>query len=286
MFANFATIVSVLATFVAVAPSAHAAPSTGLAGRSIHRAVPAQFKEEKRNYTADAQLLEPYEDYNERYELFDCASKHNTTFWNSCCHPLLKNQTEDILPDVCFEDIPCDSTTTTSSHIHTTTSEIVPTSTVKAHTTHAPTTSHVASTTKKHTTTTTKAPTSTSKKSDADPTTSVSSSGGGDWRTGGHATYFYQEGNYGACGQKHDDDFLLVAIDIDYYGNKDEVSSYCGKTVEIVNLANGKSIQAVVTDVCPSCDSKNCLDLSVGAFKALDSNLSDGEFNIKYRVLS
>jgi len=297
MFANIATIVSALATLAAVAPSAHAYPSTGLAGRHIHRNVPAQFQEEKRDYAEDSALLEPYADYHERYDLFSCASKHNTTFWDSCCHPLLANEDEDVLPDVCFEDIPCDSTSSTSVAIETSTSIVAtPTATSEA----APTTSQKAATTSvvvppsnpeqpitSHSVapTTTKAASKPAATTSKAPAPTTSSSSGGAWRTGGVGTYFYQNGNAGACGNKHSDNDLIVAIDIAYYGNTGAVSSYCGKTVQIVNLNNGNTVNAIVADVCPTCVGQNSLDMSLGTFKALDSNLGDGEFPIKYRVL-
>jgi hypothetical protein len=41
--------------------------------------------------------------------------------------------------------------------------------------------------------------------------TTTAASSGGDWHTGGHATYFYQNGNAGACGwYKSDSDLVRV----------------------------------------------------------------------------
>lgn len=50
-----------------------------------------------------------------------------------------------------------------------------------------------------------------------------------------------------ACGKKHSDNDLIVAIDIHYYGyNTGVVSPYCGKKVRIVNVDNGKTVEALI----------------------------------------
>ncbi|KAF8320126.1 barwin-like endoglucanase, partial [Clavulina sp. PMI_390] len=191
-----------------------AAPSHGAVRPHAHRSVAAQVQE--RGYAQDSDLLEPYATYAERYQLFDCEDKHNTTFWDGCCHPLLADESESNLPDSCWAN------PTTSTH-----------------------------------------------KTTAPATTTTSSGSGGSWRTGGFGTYFYQEGNAGACGNKNSDSAKIVAIDIAYYGNTGEVSSYCGKKVRIVNTDNGKTVDAEIADVCPTCKNDNCLDMSLGTFEAL-----------------
>lgn len=45
--------------------------------------------------------LEPYQEYNIRYNALDCKSQHNTTFFADCCHPLLANETLSIRPAEC-----------------------------------------------------------------------------------------------------------------------------------------------------------------------------------------
>ncbi|WWD16508.1 hypothetical protein CI109_100934 [Kwoniella shandongensis] len=116
--------------------------------------------------------------------------------------------------------------------------------------------------------------------------TSAASSGGssGEVMTGGYATYFYQGGNAGACGTVHSDSDYVIAIDSngwwsDYASNNN--SPYCGKSITLTNTNNGKSVTAVVADVCPSCVSSNSLDLSVGAFNAIASE-SDGQVPITW----
>ena len=75
---NLAAVVSFLAVSVVVL-RAQAFPSLG-DSRHHHRDVAAQFQE--RGYAKDDNLLEPYENYHRRYELFHCQSRHDTAFWN------------------------------------------------------------------------------------------------------------------------------------------------------------------------------------------------------------
>jgi len=257
---NIAVVLSFLA-FSAVAPRAHAFPSHRL---SRHN-VPAQFQE--RGYTDNEDLLEPYAQYHERYELFDCKGNHNhTSFWNSCCHPLLKTQTVEDLPEECYKDVPCDSpppTTTTTSGAPLTT------------------TTHLTTTTSTHHTT----------------TSTIGGGGGGggggngNWYTGGHATFYYQYGNAGACGKYHQDGDIIVAISNAHYGPESKPSR-CFQQVEIVNLQNGQYVKAIVADLCPTCKPAASMDLSLGTFKALNPGVpwdklkAEGEFNIKWRFVS
>ncbi|CCO27986.1 hypothetical protein BN14_01977 [Rhizoctonia solani AG-1 IB] len=111
------------------------------------------------------------------------------------------------------------------------------------------------------------APTST-KAAEPEPT---QGSGGGDLIKGGFATFFYQGGNAGACGNYNPDDKPLVALDYRRYGPLNQKSSDCGREVRITNTNNGKSVTAIVADACPSCTNGNCLDLSTGAFDQIAS---------------
>ncbi|GAA6015917.1 hypothetical protein JCM11491_007112 [Sporobolomyces phaffii] len=85
----------------------------------------------------------------------------------------------------------------------------------------------------------------------------------------GQATYFYQGGVAGACGNVNPDSAYIVALDYRLYGDLGKVSKYCGKSLTITNTDNGKSVVATVADACPTCDSKYSLDLSEGAFGAI-----------------
>jgi len=102
--------------------------------------------------------------------------------------------------------------------------------------------------------------------------------------TGGFATYFYQGGNAGECGTVHSDYDKVIAIDAngwwsDYQSNN--ASPYCGKWITLTNTNNGKSVTAMVADVCPTCDTNNSLDLSLGAFEAI-ADTSAGQVPITW----
>ncbi|GAA5865426.1 hypothetical protein JCM1840_001571 [Sporobolomyces johnsonii] len=108
-----------------------------------------------------------------------------------------------------------------------------------------------------------KAPTQTQASfSPAASSSSASSSGSSGTTYTGVATFFYQDGVAGACGNVNSDSTPLVALQTAMYGS----GQYCGKTVEITNTANGKSVTATVQDECPGCSSATSLDLSTGAF--------------------
>ncbi len=91
--------------------------------------------------------------------------------------------------------------------------------------------------------------------------------------TGGFATYFYQNGNAGACGNYNSDSAYIVAIDSAWWPNYQSGSSdLCGKWMTITNTANGNTAVAQVADVCPTCVSAGSLDMSTGLFSALAGN--------------
>lgn len=110
-------------------------------------------------------------------------------------------------------------------------------------------------------------------------------SSGGEVFDGGYATYYHQNGNPGACGNWNSDSAYIVAIDQAKWGGSfGQQSATCGRRVRITNKSNGKTVEAVVADVCPSCRNGNSLDLSVAAFQAL-SDLSVGMFEISYQFI-
>merc|ERR1712093_463815 len=106
-------------------------------------------------------------------------------------------------------------------------------------------------------------PTTSSKKAEPTQQQQQQSSGGGSYS--GQATYFYQGGNPGACGNYNQDSAYIVALDYRMYSG----GSHCGQQVRI--NSGGRSITATVADLCPSCASSGSLDLSVAAFQALGS---------------
>lgn len=114
-------------------------------------------------------------------------------------------------------------------------------------------------------------------------TTQASNNGGGEVMNGGFATYFFQGGNAGACGKVHGDGDKVIAIDQARWGSSSfgGGSSTCGKWITVTNTNNGRSVTAMVADVCPTCVNGNSLDLSQGAFQAIASE-SDGMVPISW----
>ncbi|BGO94168.1 hypothetical protein NBRC10512_001320 [Rhodotorula toruloides] len=107
------------------------------------------------------------------------------------------------------------------------------------------------------------------------------SSGGGKVYTGGIATFFYQNGVAGNCGQVNSDDSYIVALPTSTYAG----GSHCGQSVKITRSDTGQSITAKVADSCPTCNNASCLDLSVGAYKALGGTDSMGVFDITWQFV-
>ncbi|MCJ1329164.1 hypothetical protein MMC10_005842 [Thelotrema lepadinum] len=101
----------------------------------------------------------------------------------------------------------------------------------------------------------------------------------------GPATYYYQDGVAGSCGNYNSDSAYIAALS-PYWMNQ---GGFCGRTISITNNGPsgsgnngvGKTVTVTVADTCPGCD-ENHLDLSTGAFKALTGGNLDppGEFNI------
>ncbi|BGP34329.1 hypothetical protein JCM10296v2_006144 [Rhodotorula toruloides] len=106
-------------------------------------------------------------------------------------------------------------------------------------------------------------------------------SGGGKVYTGGIATFFYQNGVAGNCGQVNSDDSYIVALPTSTYAG----GSHCGQSVKITRSDTGQSITAKVADSCPTCNNASCLDLSVGAYKALGGTDSMGVFDITWQFV-
>ena len=138
---------------------------------------------------------------------------------------------------------------------------------------------------------TTKAPSATSAapKNDNSGGSSTSSSStsndnGGilSWLTGGHATYYTQNGVAGSCGTVNSDNAMIVALPPKW------ASSSCGKKVRICKGTNAKGtgncVVATAADTCPSCPPPS-IDLSVGTFKALESDLGVGQFDITWAFI-
>ncbi|BGP36340.1 hypothetical protein JCM10449v2_000240 [Rhodotorula kratochvilovae] len=147
-----------------------------------------------------------------------------------------------------------------------TSSSAKPTTTSSAY--QAPATTSAAP---KATTTTTQAPKPTTtqaaetKQAQAAYKESSSSSSGSGSSYSGQATYYFQGGAAGSCGNYASDSDYVVAVNAPQMN-----SGWCGRSVKITNTANGKTISAKVADTCPGCG-HGSLDLSEGAFGALGS---------------
>ncbi|KAF2834717.1 hypothetical protein M501DRAFT_989482 [Patellaria atrata CBS 101060] len=103
----------------------------------------------------------------------------------------------------------------------------------------------------------------------------------------GKATFYYQGGAFGSCGEQHSDGDYLVAMS-HVWNNQ-----FCGRGIIIKNVGGGGSanpgvgrqISARVVDKCMGCDA-NYIDLSVGAFRALTGGNLDppGTFQVEWRT--
>jgi len=243
--------------------------------------------------------LEPYDAYHTRYLAIGCNNKHNTPFFDQCCHPLLANQKlETARPKQC---IPSTSTSSPSSAVRATVTatpddgdeyddcddgeDNEPSSTVVATSTRAPvdisTKAPVATSTKIPVVTPNKAPTAIPSPAKASTTQASPTPQSGNVNAGGFATFFFQNGVAGACGTVHTDNDLVAAIDGRRYGNLNVKSALCGKKVQITNPVNNKSVTVTIADACPTCQNSNSIDLSVAAFKKL-ATLDQGMVGINW----
>lgn len=253
-------------------------------------------------------ILEPYDVYHARYLEFKCYEKHNTTYFNQCCHPLLKDQSNAVLQDrKCYStaddgddcddgdsSIPPSTPTpyspavTTSSAEHDTPTSSPPVYSPEPSPVPVTSSSAQPKDDKPDSPETSSAPeTTTTHTKAASPSPSPTNTGnddGGDFNFGGFATFFYQKGNAGACGKVHSDDDLIAAMDERRYGNSGGASPLCGKKVEITNTDNGKTVVVIVADDCPTCTNSNSIDLSTGAFKQIAS-FDQGLVPIKWRFV-
>ncbi|KAF5331986.1 hypothetical protein D9611_009002 [Ephemerocybe angulata] len=103
--------------------------------------------------------------------------------------------------------------------------------------------------------------------------------------TGGFATFYFQNGNAGACGQSNPDSSLIAALPETRFGyDYSKISPECGKRIKVTNTNNGRSVTVTVADSCPTCVNANSLDLSQGAFDQIASE-ADGMIPITWAYL-
>ncbi|KAG8895220.1 hypothetical protein FRB99_000706 [Tulasnella sp. 403] len=247
----------------------------------------------------DADKFGSYDDYHASYNALDCRSKHNTDFFESCCHPVPVGQS---LPSQCTPDSGASASNTTSTSldgldlsnvIEVEDGEDCPDG-YEPIPDDAPvdsTNSDASGTTTltEDATSTSAAPSSTSKKHKASSTSASPSeptdNGNSSEITndGAIATWYTQDNQAGACGKEHSDDDLIGAMNFQRYGDVNAVSSLCGKSVTITNLENKKKVTIIIADACPSCPNEDSIDLSRGAFSALtDGDFDKGEVHISW----
>jgi expansin (peptidoglycan-binding protein) len=81
--------------------------------------------------------------------------------------------------------------------------------------------------------------------------------------------------------------FLREAHSIKLIPVKDSAiynQNLCGKSVQITNTANGKTVTVTVADECPTCNNANSIDLSHGAFGMI-ADYSQGEVPISWKFV-
>ncbi|KAH9996797.1 RlpA-like double-psi beta-barrel-protein domain-containing protein-containing protein [Russula vinacea] len=220
-------------------------------------------------------ILQNYGVYHDRYLQWDCENQHNTTFFETCCHPLLKKESISVLENLGCENHSgddCDGDSPSSAP----SSSLEPfCSTCRANFYTGPTPTLTPTTTPHE------APASSSSPA---PAPAQSSDGlDNTIHTGGVATFFTQNGVAGACGQVHQDTDFICAMDQARYGSSGGVSTLCGKRVQIT-ADNGKTVTVTVADDCPTCDNENSIDLSVAAFEVLAPQ-SVGEIKITWQLV-
>lgn len=206
----------------------------------------------------DTSALEPYDTYHCRYVAIQCQTQHNTQFFSDCCHPLAAGESASALPAQC--QMPSGVTCSNGEPV----SNASPASSTPVA---AP------------------APTTTSTTEAASTTAPSTGSSDSSLNYGGYATYFYQEGNAGACGTVHSDSDYICAMDQSRYGDSGNASPLCGQQVQITNQINGNTVVVTIADDCPTCQNSNSIDLSVAAFQALDS-LDAGDISIVWKFLN
>ncbi|KAJ7581463.1 hypothetical protein C8J56DRAFT_960111 [Mycena floridula] len=255
-------------------------------------------------YIEDYETLEDYTIYHTRYLALNCDSKHDTSFFDQCCHPLLINdQLETSRPAYCTPTRSAVSSASAAEPTSTvatpydhgceewedngnSSSSIAPVASIHEDVDeecdqpdNSLSTVHRASNTSTHIVDTDfAAKRASSIISDDDSEVEYA-----DFQviTGGFATWYTQDGTVGACGKKHKDSELVVAMNAKLYGNMGKISSICGRNVVITNLKNGKTVEALVADACPGCPNSASIDLSIATFEKI-STLPVGEIPIKW----
>jgi hypothetical protein len=262
-----------------------------------------------RGYKADADILEDYDTYHARYMALSCQTKHNTAFFDDCCHPLLKTEKLSDRPASCTpgakdapapaapapaandgnnddddDDLPlCDDGDDGDDNTQPPPAAPKPAAPAPPKAADPPKQAPPQPAPQPKPTPQ-PAPAPAPKPAAPKPAAPASPAPNTSVNTGGFATFYYQNGNAGACGAFHSDNDLIAAIDGRRYGNLGARSSLCGKQVRITNTKNNKSVVVTIADACPTCVNSNSIDLSVAAFKSI-ADLSQGLVPISWSFL-
>ncbi|KAJ7235460.1 RlpA-like double-psi beta-barrel-protein domain-containing protein-containing protein [Mycena haematopus] len=270
-------------------------------------------------------FLEPYDAYHERYTEIGCETKHNTTFFDSCCHPLLATETVAGNRPACCAvgaTTACPGTAAPAE----TTAAAAPAETTAGQdegdgedcddsddeddgeecdadddndededdcdddTEDESTSSKKATPSSTHTVShTTKATHTTHTPA---PTPSVSVSDSVSAPTGDKsASSNYITGGVGTWYMQDDEDGACGHrhSDNDFVVAL-QTQTYarginCGRGIQICDLSNNKCVNGIVADECPTCDNPQSVDMSRAMFEGLAA-LSVGEFKIKWQFTS
>ncbi|KAG9125576.1 hypothetical protein FRC07_007039 [Ceratobasidium sp. 392] len=237
---------------------------------SVSRIAASPISYVARNYKQDAGLLEDYTPYHIRYLALDCQDKHNTPFFDKCCHPLLRTQKLSDRPAEC---IPSPSASSSAALVEPTAAavdedplpieeecdpeqdpddddeecETEPATTVAPSTTPAYTPPPA---------------TTSSKKSEPAPEPTTTSSAAPEPTTTS----------------------VKPTSTPKPEPEPETTTSHRPTTTSSKEPEPTSEPDSGNSDACPSCESKNCLDLSRGAFAKL-GDFNDGVLPIKWKLL-
>ncbi|KAE8213028.1 hypothetical protein CF319_g218 [Tilletia indica] len=89
----------------------------------------------------------------------------------------------------------------------------------------------------------------------------------------GDATYYYQYGVAGSCGQYHADSDSIAAL------SPSQIGGNCGRTIR-VSRDGHPDVYATVADTCPGC-ATGSIDLSTGAFDQIGAE-AEGRIQVHW----
>ncbi|KAJ7622231.1 RlpA-like double-psi beta-barrel-protein domain-containing protein-containing protein [Roridomyces roridus] len=95
----------------------------------------------------------------------------------------------------------------------------------------------------------------------------------------GIATYYDPNGGFGACGNVLTNDMFVAALNPGDYAS----GAHCGRTISV--QYQGRTVNAVVQDLCPGCQGDHGIDLTEPAMSTIDSNyIFDGHIAVTWNL--